>query len=410
MDNKELKKNSKVLLFSVFIVLILGIFGLIMFHQLKHGDFPIHIAWAKEYSENGYLYKMAHPFFAKLVTVVRALLPANLLTWISPLAKQVYDLKAFEISALIVSSLAYLATGLIMLKRVIRDWNIKKETGLYFAGLAVLIIMLLGPIFIFTFSERMYSGYLSANRYDSPTYILLRPFALLIFFGIVDNFTEKWNWKESLLMVLVMMCATLTKPTFTMTIIPAIGLLTLLRIKQFRKINWAYLFFPFALTAFIVLVGQFIINYTGDRGDRIILAPFQAILYIVPNIHTVFFLVLMSLVFPLAVSLLNWKQVKNDFTFQLGWVNLFLGLIVALMFGEEINMGLNNLWNSPTLGAFILFFITVAWWGKDLLDSRQAQKKITKKQIVTSTLLLLHFICGIIYYVAILINIGVNVG
>lgn len=410
MDNAETKKRNKVLLYSILILLIMGIFGLIMFHQLKHGDFPIHIAWAKEYSENGYLYKMAHPFFAKLVTVVRALLPANLLTWINPMAKQVYDLKAFEISALIVSTLAYLATGLIMVKRMIRNWNIEKGSVLYFAGFTVFIILLLGPIFIFTFPERMYLGYLSVNRYDSPTYVLLKPFALLIFFGVVDNFTEKWSWKESVLMALVMMCATLTKPTFTMSILPAIGLLTLLKIKQFRKINWAYLIIPLGLTALIVLAGQFMINYTGDRGDRIILAPFEAISYLVPNIPMVFFLVIMSIVFPLAVTLLNWKQVKNDFTFQLGWANLFMGLIIALMFGEEINMGLNNLWNSPTLGAFILFLVTVMWWGKDLMKSRQAQTKLTKNQLITSSILLLHLVCGIIYYAAVLVNTGVNVG
>lgn len=410
MENTKLKKKSVIVVFSILIVIILVVFGLIMFHQLKHGDFPIHIAWAKEYSEKGYLYKMAHPFFAKMVTVVRALLPANLLTWINPYAKQVYDIKAFEISALIVSTLAYLATGLIMLKRIIRDWEIKKSIGFYFAGFVVLIMMLIGPIFIFTYPERMYLGYLSLNRYDSPTYILVRPFALLIFFGIVDNFTEKWSWKESFLMVLCMMCATLTKPNFTITILPALGLITLFKLKQYKKINWAYLIISLGLTAVIVLAGQFMINYIGDRGDRMILAPFEAISYIVPNIPMVFFLILMSIVFPLSVTLLNWKNVKNDFTFQLGWMNFFMGLIIALMFGEKINMGLNNLWNSPTIAGYVIFFIAILWWGGDLLRTYQSRKKITKNQIITSSILVLHLVCGIIYYVAIMINTGVNVG
>jgi hypothetical protein len=100
--------KKRVLILIVFGVFVMVFFGVVMAHELKHGDFPPHIAWAKEYSENGYLYKIPHTLFAKLVVIVRALLPANLAVWVSPYAKQVYDLKDFELSTLIVVTLSYL--------------------------------------------------------------------------------------------------------------------------------------------------------------------------------------------------------------------------------------------------------------------------------------------------------------
>jgi hypothetical protein len=403
-------KLSKKLFFIILGLLVLVIFSLVMFHQLKHGDFPAHIQWAREYSENGYLYKIPHTLFARLVTIVRALLPANILVWVSPMAKQIYDLKSFDISALIVMVLSYLFTAIFIVVRLVREWEVSEKQILYLVGFVVLAVLLAAPIFIFTFPNRMFSGYFVGNRYDSPTYILSKPFVLLMFIGIVDWFFEKWNWKQAIIMAFIVLCATLAKPSFTITILPAIGILILFNIKQFKKINWAYLIIPLALTAFIVLLGQFIINYSGDRGDRIIFAPFQDILYSVPNIPMVFFLILMSIVFPLLVTILNWEKVKRNFSFQLGWVNLIIGFVYSILLGEQINMGLNNFWNSPDIGIFVLFFVTIAWWGKDLVNSYRAKTKISKKQVATTCILLLHFLCGIVYYIAIMINTSVNVG
>ena len=397
------QRTRNLILFSV-VVLVVVLFGMVMFHQLKHGDFPAHINWAREYSENGYLYKIPHTLFARLLTVVRALLPANLLVWISPMAKQVYDLKSYEISTLIVMTLSYLFTAGILLRRLIKEWEIKEKSVLYFAGLAVLIIMIVAPVFVFTFPDRMFLGYVMGNRYDSPTYILLKPFALLFFLNLVDNLMAKWSWKQGMLIVVIIVCASLAKPSLTVTLIPALGILLLFKLKQWEKVNWWYVIIPVGITTLLVLLSQFIINFSGDRGDRVILAPFESILVHVPNIPMVFLLILMSLLFPMAVTFLNWKEVKGELGFQLGWMNMIVALITGLLLAEEINLVVNNFWNGPMIGAFVLFFVTVSWWGRDVVKTRRQKLKLTKKQIVTSGLLALHFICGIVYYVATMLN------
>jgi hypothetical protein len=44
-----------------------------------------------------------------------------------------------------------------------------------------------------------------------------------------------------------------------------------------------------------------------------------------------------------------------------------------------------------------------------MVEGYRKKQKMTKQQLITSCALGLHFICGVIYYVAKLLNTGVNV-
>jgi hypothetical protein len=405
MSKKEIN-----IFYALLSCLVIALFGLVMFHELKHGDFPAHIAFAKYFSENGYLYKIPHTLFARGVTIIRALLPANILVWISPYVKQVYDLKSFEISTLILMVLTYLFLAYIIANRILNEWKNSTNKALFWVGFITFTILLAAPIFLFTFPNRMFVGYVNGNRYDSPTYILSKPFVLLFFLGIVDNFEAKWNWKQAILIAIALVCATLAKPSFTITILPAIGILVLFSIKRLRKINWGFLIFAIGLPSIIVLFGQYIINYSGNRGDRILIAPFKEILFHVPNLYLVFFLIIMSIAFPIVITTFYWKEIKHDLEFRLAWINYFIGQMYGLIFCEEINFGVLNFWNSAMIANFVLFFTTVKFYGRDIYENIATRKKLSSKQIVASGVLVLHLLCGIIYFIATLLNKGVNVG
>jgi hypothetical protein len=310
--------------------------------------------------------------------------------------------------------LSYLALGWILIKYLIESWELNKKRTLWFAGIGALVIMISAPIFIFTFPKRMFLGYIMGNRYDSPTFILFKPFALVVFMSLVKNTINKWDWKESLIMALAIWGATLAKPSLTITLIPAIGILLLFKIKEWKKTNWFYLVGPFGLVAFLVLIVQFIIGFVGDRGDRIIFDPFTEILIHVPNLWMVLLFIIMSIVFPIFISIVYWKKIKNDFGFQLAWINFFVALAYGLLLAEQINMGVNNFWNSCMIAVFVLFFVTVSFWGRKIFINLRSPDKFTLKDGLVSKwipalLLGLHFVCGIIYYVAILFSSSVNV-
>jgi len=403
-----MSNKSRTVFYTSFFTLTLVIFGIIMAHELKRGDFPQHIAWAREYATNGYLYKIPHTLFAKSVVIVRALLPANFLVRVSVLAKQVYDLKSYDISAWIVMILSYLGTVIILLKRFLTDWselqNKKKEL---FAGIAVLIVLLVGPIFLFTIPGRMYFGYIVPNPYHSPTYVLFRPFVLLAFFGMADNLFAKWSWREAFIMALALLCGSLAKPNFTLTILPALSLLILfVYIKKFKKLNWPFLIVPIAITSILVLGSQYIVNYSGDRGDQIIFAPFSAILYLVPNIPSFFLFLFLSIAFPLLVSIFYFKQLKSKITFQLAWINFFVSLSYAMLLGEKFNLGSNNFLWCVMIALFLLFFETISCWFKDFLERGFFKQEVLWKNIALGGTLLLHLACGIIFYLTVLQTAG----
>jgi len=406
---KIMKKNTKAIIISALLFSVLVIFGLIMFHQLKHGDFPGYIKYAREFSQNGYLYKIPHTLLERLIVIIRALLPANILVWISPYVKQVYDLKAFELSMFILMVMCYFSVAIIILKQLFQKRENENRKVIWMVGLATLLIMLVGPIFLFTFPNRMFLGYITGNRYDSPTYVLLKPFALLVFIFLIENLFNKWNWKKSIIMAVLVFCATLAKPNFTISIIPTLGLYLLVNFKRLKEVNWKFIFLSILFPAFIVLLSQFVINYAGDRGDRLLIAPFQAILVHVPNLYLEFILVLLSLLFPLAITILNWKKVNKQLDFQLGWLNFIIALIIGFVLAEEIYLANNNVWNSPMIAIFLIFFVTVKYWMNDLITTFEQKKKMVTTQIITTSLLGLHLICGIIYYIATLINSGIIV-
>lgn len=395
-----LNNRSRNIFFIVFSVVIIAIFGYVMFHQLKIGDYPQHIEWAREYAEKGYLYKLPHTLFSKLVVIIRALLPANILVRVSVFAKQVYDIKSYEISALILMVFSYLATAFILLKRLLREWSELKIKNLrWITGLTALVILLVGPVFLFTFPDRMYLGYIVPNPYHNPTYVLFRPFVLLIFFGITDNLFARWSWRQSFVMVFLIVCASLAKPSFNLTILPAIGLLILVFYKnKLQNINWLFLFGPVGVTTLVVLASQYIINYSGNRGDQIIFAPFKAVLTQVPNVPSALLFAFLSILFPLLVAILYWKKISIRISFQLAWANFLVSAFYGYFIAEKINLSSNNFWWGLMIGSFILFVDSIIFWGNELCENGINIGFRSWKTIILASTLMMHLVCGIVYY------------
>ena len=403
-----MKTSTKVIFYICFITLVVAMFGAISFHFRERGDFGDHLVWVRELSENGYMYKVPQTLYHKLVVVVRALLPANVLVWVSPWVKQVYDLKSFEISSIILMTLTYLSVGLILVKQLLKEWSASRSTKLvWWAGLGALVIMLVAPVFLFSL-PRMFLGYAAGNRFDSPTYVMAKPFIVLAFFAVVQNLFQKWRWTNALWMAGFILCATLAKPNFTITFLPAVGIVLLaFYLKKWKEVNWLYVIFPLGLTALIVLVGQFAINYVGDRGDRVIIAPFVAVTHLAGSVPNVFLYLFMSLLFPLAVVIFYWGSAKKDLAMQLAVVNFLVALTFAFVLGEEINMTVANFWNCVQFGSFVLFMAVIVFFGKKLIERYNNGEKFRWQEWTASALLAAHFVCGIVYYVASLVNTGI---
>lgn len=392
---KEKSTKISALFLSIFVV---AIFGYVTYCQLKVGDYAHHLDWARNLSDKGYIFRPAHSLYEQLIVAIRAFLPFSVFAKASKLLQQIIDLKSYEISSMVLVCLLYLGVALLIYSRLSKDWNSSGEKyNPWFVGAITLTTMLVGPIFLFTFPNRMYHGYIIGNPFHNPTYLLLRPFALLLFYHTFSNLYSRPSFKQILIAGVLIIAATQSKASFTLTFLPAIGLLVLSQFRRLREVNWLYLIFGLGIPGVITLIVQYYISYTGDRVDSIIFAPFQALLLYTPNIWMIFIFILLSILFPITFTILFWRELKSDFRLRLCWLNFIVALVLAFLFTEVINMESLNFWWGVMIATFILFVETIYLAGEyDVFTVKRSKGKI--QRILLLSVLGLHLLCGIIYY------------
>lgn len=391
--------QKSLIILSVAIVLL---FGIVIYRQLPVGDYQHHLDWAKELAETGYIYRPPNNLFQNLVVITRPLLPFRIFTIISPYFKTIIDKRSYDMVALLLMVAALIGTALIIYKRLkdIQEEVEKKTVSWWLIGFT-LLPMLVGPIFFFTMPERTYLGYITGNVYHNPTVILLRPLAIAVFFLGFQQLYARPAWKPILLGGVLLALATQAKPNFTLTFLPAIALFALFDLKRFRSINWWYIFVGLALPAAAILAEQYYMTYTGSNGDSIIFAPFQAILQYVPNIGTELLFILLSILFPLAFTILYRQQLRKEKTILLAWLNFLVGLAIALLFTEVEEQHALNFWWGPMVGLYILFIETIGQSLKlGVFNFRNKDNLVIKLSL--TGILLLHLVCGGIYYVTVI--------
>jgi len=380
-------------------------FGSVTFNQLKVGDFQPHLRWARELGESGYLYLAANILYQRFVLIVRDLLPFNFLARVSPVLKQIIDIKSYDIAGLIVTVFTYVATFFITMRYFQKQLQITNKWSPYLFAFLSFLVMIVAPVFLFTYPERQYVGYITGNSFHNPTILLMRPFALLFFVITTGNLFKEKNWVSILLGSLVLFLSTLAKPNFTLSFVPSIFvIIVLFRIKDFKKLNLWYLFIAVALPTMVVLLSQYVIMYTGDRGDHILFAPFEAILLYVSDIPSVFCYTLLSIPFPLITTIFYWRKIKTDLSQQLVWTNFIISILIAYLFTEQTEMRALNFWWTPEIAVFLLFMVNLVVFAKEVLGKRSRLEALSVKEIVLAAVLLLQVICGILFFVSCLLS------
>jgi heme/copper-type cytochrome/quinol oxidase subunit 4 len=316
----------------------------------------------------------------------------------SKLLHQIIDIKSFEIAAVVVTVLSYIAVALLIFIHLSQKWEADgKRMNPWLVGLITVAAMLVGPIFLFTFPDRMYLGYITGNPYHNPTQLLLRPFALLLFYHAYNNLYARRNLGNILIAAVLIVAATQSKSNFTLTFLPALAILALIQIRKLKDLNWLYVIFGLGIPAFATLAAQYFISFTGDRVDSIIFAPFKAILMFVPNVWILLLFTLLSILFPLIVTFFYWKQARINLRLRLAWINFGVAFVIAILFSQVINMASLNFWWGPSIGLFILFVECIELAGNNgMFSFREPSHKV--QQIVGRAVFSLHLLCGIMFY------------
>lgn len=292
------------------------------------------------------------------------------------------------------SSALMVTLGSLMASAGVLFWMLRKKLSPLLAGSLAIGLLLVGPLAFFFPFDGIWSGYIWSNVYHNPTILLLQPFAILQFYCAVDAlYGSQTGWKGILFAFLVSGAAAYVKPNYILCLLPAVGLLALIRGVKKQAVDWKRLLIGIGLPSLALLVWQFVLTYSQNSDSSVILAPFVVMRNISDNLLPKF---LMSMVFPLLVTILYWKDAVRDVRIQLGWSGFIVGALLTYFFAESGPRLVNGnfLW-SGEIALLILFVSCILFLADKPL---QSSKPYGKWLILTSGFLHVYF--GIAYYCA----------
>jgi hypothetical protein len=258
-------------------------------------------------------------------------------------------------------------------------------------------LVIVAPVIVpFLLDGKYYFGYLGLANYHNPTIHVLRPFALIMLISAkeVINSSRHSFW-FILLSAAACAGATFLKPSYTITLLPALGLIVLYQMIQHKPVDWMLLIFGLGLPAVLFLAPQFVITYiSGEPDGGIAFMPF-----VVAKILSDFLLVkfLLSVFFPLVMLIVHFSSMRRDMAAILSWLSFGMGAAQFYLLAEKgsrFEHG-NFLW-SAQISLFILFVVTI----RHLLKQGYAIKTLTMPRTwIPYMAYLPHLLSGIAYYI-----------
>ena len=402
--SKFYKNNISLIRLIIFIIFSAVFFGAVTYKIILVSNGPVHeyddhiIAAIRMVQEQRivlphFLFQLLTIFHHYLLSFLN--LPTDNITGINkPLP---YD---WAFSALIVMIEVYVSINLLLayhLKKILKNQFTYSENIAYCIAFGLSVAT---PIFLFAPIDGLfYLGYLTPSTiYIIPTQVLSKLPSLALFLLSPLFFTQNKNAKILWTIALLVILSGLAKPNWLLVMLPALGIISFIKLFKKQDINWLALS-VLLIASFIVLGWQYYFKFFDlttptYRSQIIITAPFEVMNY---YSDFIFIKIILSILFPLYVTLFFWKSVKDDFLFSYGWLLFLIGLIFTGFLGESDpwKMAGNFAWCGQ-IACFMLFVSAASVFFSKCFVNYQKDKK---KNIVGIIFFLAHVICGLIYYI-----------
>jgi hypothetical protein len=399
---------------EVLTLLLLLVVGIVLFAPMMHhwrlmGDYPVHDELALRLIGNPaeFFANTPHFLYHILVASLYLLLPGE----------DVY------VAGVRVMVLTYLALSVLLFWTALRS-DPRSGSALWRAIriLAfVMGLMIAVPISIVT-PDNLYLGYFFSHVYHNPTVHLLKPFAYGLFllalalFGDARRIRAYWIPAYAILTALGLVA----KPSFILSFVPALGLLTLFYLigdvrenwqngsgglwQRFQwlmlhaRINWVVLLCGIVLPALGILYIQ-TLTWTSSGGISVepLRTFFEWTLHYDPNADKNLLLkLLMSVAFPLTVTLLYGRRALHSRMMNLAWINFMLSAAYAYLLVDRTIIAAGDfVWSAQI--AVLLLYISA---GTLLLQSaRDMTTRPNRLRLALCVVVFaLHVISGIHWY------------
>jgi hypothetical protein len=269
-------------------------------------------------------------------------------------------------------------------------------------GLLTIAAMMVSPINLLTLpAHNSYFGYLAITVYHNPPILICRPIALL-HFSIVARVLigEKITSRSYILCASTIVLATLMKPNYTIIMIPAAAIFAAMMILHKNNRLLQFIVFGTIMPGLIVLAWQFVFTYISPNADmgpsHVILAPFVVYNSISRHIFPKFVL---SILFPLSVLIVYWKEATKDRYFLLGLLVFIAGAAQSYLLAEDgPRMYFGNFLWSGQLGLFLWFIVAIRFiLQKHFADAPRVHWSTSL--VIVSIVFILHVVSGVAWYV-----------
>ena len=286
-----------------------------------------------------------------------------------------------------------------------RQWMADAFTGVVAVSL-FFVSMVYPPMGIYLPGiKHKYLGVFTPNPFHNATYMAARPFAILAFFkyGELLPVYERKNAvreykRDYILFAIYLLLATMAKPSFTIVLVGAAGILMLWRMFRGRFRNfvptvWLGVCF---IPTFIDLLYQFrgvFVPQEGQEGGIGFTFGYVWRQYC-DNLPLAIGL---AIGFPILVLLLNYKELRRDSIYRFSWQVYLMSFFMAFFLYEKgfREMDFNFSWG-------YMYGIFFAFVGALLVLLRATVNADTrkKKTVVAVQWLayLWHLVCGLYYF------------
>ena len=265
----------------------------------------------------------------------------------------------------------------------------------------------------------IYYGYFPLDPYNVPTHTLLKLFAIPLFFLSASIFVPVSPTRISPVPLIgcaavLSVLAALAKPSFTLIIIPAVGLIVAYKLLKRQYINWPLLLFGILLPSVLVLGWQYSVTFASQWDElvrkkamatRIGVMPLAQ--YVVWNVPLYLLLpkLVLSILFPIVVYITYWKRAIKDLHFNFAWLILLFGLFSTYSFVEiklvsdKVSPAGNFTW-SGLIAVFVLFVVALWYLLRQTREGISVERKERLRLAACGATLVLHIVFGVLWYLA----------
>ena len=266
------------------------------------------------------------------------------------------------------------------------------------AGLAV-GLLLAAPIILATVAQKnLYRGYVALNVTHNPTIVTLKPLALLLFaftVGVLDQ-SIAHSKRNIAIGVMLIALSLLALPNLILVLLPALLILIAYFYYRHDTADLRTLLIVLVIPMGLGLVIFYAItHFLIDPQGGVQIAPLLTLQNTDRSFLTLAIKFLLSILFPLTVYVLYWREGRRAFALNLAWIMFLIGAAQMYFLAETGRQALEgNFWWSAQIGLFLLFVVSTLFW---LIYFRHQPRW---RGWLCLAILALHIISGVIVYAA----------